>query len=95
MMMLKDMQGRTVLIKHENNMEFYAMDGLNMVPVDEAMVFQGNDVFLTEGQVEDMLSKAGFPGLALRQSERLVSRYSSSQSFLDRGCVVSRVLKRW
>ena len=64
MMMLKDMQGRTVLIKHENDMEFYARDGLNMVPVDEAIIFQGNDVFLTEDQVEDMLSKAGFPGLA-------------------------------
>jgi len=64
MMMLKDMQGRTVLIKHENNIEFYAMDGLNMVSVDEAMVFQGNEVFLTEDQVEDMLAKAGFPGLA-------------------------------
>lgn len=68
-MMLKDKQDRVVLIKggyrdHRYEMQLFARDGLEMVPVDEAVICKGDDVVPTEDQIKHWLSKAGFPNLA-------------------------------
>lgn len=70
-MMLKDKQGRTVLIRwsgrwngRQTVFEFLAREGISLEPVEEAIVSKGDDVFLNEDQVRDILTRDGFPGLA-------------------------------
>jgi hypothetical protein len=67
-MMLKDQQGRTVLIKggyHDRRyqMEFFARDGLTLIPVEEAIISKGDDITPTTEQIKQWISDAGFPNL--------------------------------
>jgi len=65
-MMLKDSNGHTVVLKSDSRRDsngLYALDGTNLVKVDEAIVSEGDDVFLTREIVEDLFKKAGFPDL--------------------------------
>ena len=69
-MMLKDAQGRTVLIR-DNRVSsgpftFWAREGLTMVPVDEAIICKGKDLFLSEEQIAAILKEKGFEGLPFK-----------------------------
>lgn len=72
-MMLRDKQDRVILVQgayrdrdRHYDMKFFARDGLEVVPVEEAVICKGDDVFPTDDQVKHWLSKAGFPNLAFR-----------------------------
>lgn len=58
--MLKDAQGRTVLWKHRGVEGFYALDGIMMVPVQEAIISKGDEVFVTPEYIQSVLDKEGF-----------------------------------
>ena len=49
-MMLKDLHGRTVLVKDPranlNSITFWVRSGLSMVPISEATICKGDDLFL-------------------------------------------------
>ncbi|MEN6622300.1 MAG: hypothetical protein ABFD50_12195 [Smithella sp.] len=63
-MMLKDSKGRTVVLKvNERNeaTDFYAIDGDSLESVGEAIVCDGEDIFLTKEIVARMFKEAGFP----------------------------------
>lgn len=85
--MLKDTQGRTVLMREVRNAQnyrtgyaFWARDGLDMVEVDEAIVTLGDDIFLTDEQIQKGLVDAGFPNIKYSLDER---RWGHSEVHVD------------
>lgn len=73
-MMLKDKQGRTVLmreVRDEKNFRtgyaLWARDGMTMNSVDEAIISAGDDIFLTDQQIGEGLAFAGFPNVKFSQ----------------------------
>lgn len=76
-MMLKDKQGRTVLMRevrdgknYRTGYALWARDGLTMTPVDEAIISAGDDIFLTDQQIGVGLANAGFPNVKYAHESR-------------------------
>lgn len=107
-MMLRDSMGRQVLWRRqsfgENHFDtFLAVDGLNLVIVDEAIVSPGDDVLPPEAIIRKMLDDGGYKGvftikirnggwnwLSINRESRVSGSFSCSLVFKIDGVMVDK-----